>query len=111
MNQPETTSRIRELNDGLRRHSRDGQIVVTRGIVALDETTMQEILRAVATFDAFSEDNDPYGEHDCAILTVLGLRIMWKIDCYDATLAAASPDPSDPSVTRRVLTVMLAEEY
>jgi len=111
MDTPETTSRVRELNDELRRHSRGGQIVVTRGIAALDETLIQEVLHAVAAFDAFTEDNDPYGEHDCAILTVLGQRIMWKIDYYDATLTAASPDPSDPSVTRRVLTVMLAEEY
>lgn len=111
MDQPETTSRVREFNDELRCHSRGGQIVVTRGIAALDEATMQEVLRAVATFDAFTDENDPYGEHDCAILTVLGRRIMWKIDYYDATLTAASPEPSDPSVTRRVLTVMLAEEY
>lgn len=111
MDTPETTSRVRDLNDELSRHSRSGQTVVTRGIAALDETTIQEVLHAVAAFDAFTEDNDPYGEHDCAILTVLGQRIMWKIDYYDTTLTAASPDPSDPSVTRRVLTVMLAEEY
>ena len=37
--------------------------------------------------------------------------IVWKIDDYDTGLQAASPDPSDPSVTTRVLTIMLASEY
>jgi hypothetical protein len=36
---------------------------------------------------------------------------MFKIDYFDLDLRHRSPDPSDPGVTRRVMTLLLAEEY
>ena len=40
-----------------------------------------------------------------------GRKIFFKIDYFDKTLTYHSPDPSDASVTERVITIMLAEEY
>ncbi len=40
-----------------------------------------------------------------------GAPIMFKIDYYDKDLNFHSPNPADPAVTERVLTIMLAEEY
>jgi len=34
-----------------------------------------------------------------------------KIDYYDRATEAGSPDPADPAVTTRVLTLMRADEY
>jgi hypothetical protein len=107
----EKTARIRELNDRLRWQALGGRVVVTPGIQALGPDGIRQVLAAVARFDDFTEDNDPWGEHDSAILTVNGHRVLFKIDYYDRDLRWHSPDASDPAVTRRVLTIMLAEEY
>jgi hypothetical protein len=104
-------TRICVLNDELRQFGRGGRIMITSGIQALGTEGAARVLAAVAGFDAFTDDTDPYGEHDCAILTVDGHRVMFKIDYYDRELAYHSPDPSDPTVTKRVMTVMLASEY
>ena len=105
------SARICALNDQLRRFGRGGRVMMTSGIEALGAAGIARIMAAVAAFDAFTGDNDPWGEHDCAILTVNGRRVLFKIDPYDRNLAHHSPDPSDPNVTERVLTVMLASEY
>jgi Protein of unknown function (DUF3768) len=105
------TERIRALNDRLRTMGEGGNIVITRGIASLDARQITEIMRAVQAFEQFSPDNDPYGEHDCAIIAVCGQQILYKIDYYDLALQAHSPDEADPDVTTRVLTIMLASEY
>ena len=104
-------ARIRELNDQLRCKGIGGRIVITRGIEALGADGVRNVLSAVAGFDEFTEDNDPWGEHDCAVLTVNGRRVIFKIDYFDRDLRWHSPDASDPTVTERVLTIMLSEEY
>ncbi|MEQ8826157.1 MAG: DUF3768 domain-containing protein, partial [Parvibaculum sp.] len=62
-------------------------------------------------FDDFTPDNDPHGEHDFGSVRIDENAIFWKIDYYDRSMEAGSPDPADPEVTTRVLTIMLADEY
>ena len=107
----ERTLRIRALNDALRTTFRGGDVAMTAGVDALPEFIKADIVTAVQTFTAFTEDNDPWGEHDCATLTVDGHDVMFKVDYYDTALEHHSPDESDPSVTRRVLTLLLTHEY
>lgn len=113
--EPSDASAISTLNDAFRKgglgDAAAGQKVHTAGIDALPQRVIADIWRRVAEFDAFTADNDPYGEHDFGAFDhpVAG-RILWKIDYYDATLQVGARSPADPS-TRRVLTVMLADEY
>ena len=62
-------------------------------------------------FDAFTSDNDPHGERDFGSFAICGEHLFWKIDYYDQGLRFGSEDPSDPAVTRRIMTIMLASEY
>lgn len=103
--------RIAQLNDCLRKSAQGGRIVMTAGIAALSAPDIADVVAAIATFDAFNEDNDPHGEHDCAVLEVGSKSVIWKIDYYDRSMTYGSDDPADPAITTRVLTVMLAEEY
>jgi hypothetical protein len=105
------TDKIRDLNDAFRRTFIGGAVVVTSGVEATAVDQRQSILAKVRSFAAFNADNDPHGERDFGAVEENGVRCFWKIDYYDRAMIAHSADPADPSVTTRVLTIMLAEEY
>ncbi len=77
----ETSAKIATLNDAAR--SNAANYMATRGIMSLDEVTISEIFVAVQDFSKFTEDNDPYGEHDFGSLKFEGQKVFWKIDYYD----------------------------
>ncbi len=105
------TTRIRALNDQLRQNFADGMAVMTPGVAALGAEAVERIIKTIAIFDDFSHANDPHEEHDFGSFEADGHMIMFKIDYFDRDLSMHSPDPADPSVTKRVITIMLAEEY
>jgi hypothetical protein len=88
-----------------------GRVVLTAGIASLPLADIATIARTVMTFEHFPAGDDPYGEHDFGAFDHRGQRIFWKVDCYAPDLEHGSENAADPTVTRRVLTVMLAEEY
>jgi hypothetical protein len=108
---PNSVTRIQELNDAFRYSFLGGVVVLTAGFESLPAARRDLILTMVRAFDQFNEDNDPHGEHDFGLIEDSDVRCFWKIDYYDRDMEPMSPDPADPSVTTRVLTVMLAEEY
>lgn len=105
----DTTATIALLNDLARVTLTDCRLVITSGIAALAD--MEAVIQQVRSFTDFNASNDPYGEHDFGSFDHEGQTVFWKIDYYDPDMLMHSPDPSDPAVTCRVLTVMLAEEY
>jgi hypothetical protein len=98
--------KIAQLNDTFRR-SMTG-CVVTRGIAELTPL-INDIFTRVRDYTDFTKDNDPYNEHDFGSFEILGNRIFWKIDYYEGEYQYWC-DPLSPAC-KRVMTIMLAEEY
>lgn len=114
------TKRIRDLNDrfrsrcGVSAFNPDipGTFIMTAGIASLPPELQISIWMHVRSFNNFTDDNDPYGEHDFGSFVMEGAgKIFWKIDYYAPDKLHGSEDPSDTEQTFRVLTIMLAEEY
>ena len=101
--------------------------VATVGFRSLPASDQSRVRELIETFDAFTEDNDPHGERDFGCVYQLGdgqwtterprvrdderERVFWKLDYYDRDLRFASEDAANPAITRRVLTIMLSDEY
>jgi hypothetical protein len=98
--------------------------VATQGFRALPAADQSRIRELIETFDAFTPDNDPHGERDFGTIykAADGRRttarpsrpsetVFWKIDYFDRELKWWSEDPANPAITRRVLTILLADEY
>lgn len=111
------TGKIRQLNDELRTTFKGGKIAITPGVMALGD--LPTILKQLREFSAFDEDCDPHHEHDFGAFNYRGAShivgegplIYFKLDYYDSALQFGSPDPAEPELTTRVLTLMLADEY
>jgi hypothetical protein len=90
-----------------------GRYIMTQGIIRLTLEDHQDIIDKIRAFNAFTPDNDPYKEHDFGRFQLDENKqdILWKIDYYDPTYQYHSEDKSNPEVTKRILTVMLAHEY
>jgi Protein of unknown function (DUF3768) len=111
MSKGDKSVRIRELNDLLRRTFTGGRVVMTDGVAALPERDLAQLLAKVRSFDRFTNDNDPYGEHDFGSIELEGVAYFFKHDYYALDMDGGSEDPANPAKTTRVLTIMRADEY
>ncbi len=105
------TEQIRALNDRLRQNFSEGTAVMTCGVASLGAEAVELIVKTISVYDDFCHANDPHEEHDFGSFEADGHVIFFKIDYYDKNLTYHSPDAADRSVTERVITIMLAEEY
>lgn len=112
----QSIQRIAQLNDKFRSGDPGvpGQRFMTAGVVHLMNQLnipTETLIQRVAQFNDFTEHNDPYDQREFGGFDFHGHQLFWKIDPYDADYALGSDDPNDVSKTRRVLTIMLAEEW
>lgn len=105
------TDRTRAPNDELRKHLLGGGAVITAGIAELGPEAVERLVKTIAVFDDFCHANDPHEEHDFGVFDFEGVQVMFKIDYYDKSLNFHSPNPADPAVTERIITIMRADEY
>lgn len=110
-NHVQYVAQIREQNDAFRKTIRNGRLLVTTGVMDKTDGNAADLMRAIADFKDFTTDNDPYGEHDFGQLSWEGESIFWKIDYYDKGMIFGSSNPTDPDITARVMTVVMAWEY
>lgn len=91
------------------------RIVITRNCLAtfcdpdtIDAVTGRAELLAAFRRCTFSSDSP---ERDFAVIKFRDHSVWLKIDYYDSALEYGSPDPADASVTTRVITILLPEDY
>lgn len=93
----------------------NARIVITRTCLAtfcdpgtIDAVVVQAELLAAFRRCSFSADSP---ERDFASIEYRGEKVWLKIDYFDATLEFGSEDPADASITTRVITILLPEDY
>jgi hypothetical protein len=106
-----TSNKIAELNDQFRKDFSLGIVQFTSLVAAMDVSKRDTLMAKIANYEDFDADSDPWDEHDFGSVVIDGELLFWKIDYYDLELEKHSEDPTDPTKTKRVLTVMFAEEY
>lgn len=106
-----STARLQLLNDLYRRHGLGfGCTMVTMGVIAQGDSFVAEALKLVREANTFNPENDPHDEHNFGSFDVQGQKVFFRLDYYDRASECASPDPGNPMLTCRVLTIGLMSE-
>ena len=104
--------RVQELNDRFREQGvGHGSVMITQGVQAEGEEFLGQVVKAVQGFSNFTDDNDPWAEHDFGAIEVAGHKVFFKFDYYAPDLTTGGANPANEGMTHRVLTIMLASEY
>lgn len=101
-------TRIRDLNDSFRADP-DPVAATQRFLLMFGQIGLPYFLERVRNYADFTP-GDSYAEHEDGGFEVAGQYVVWRIVYAGADLNSPSPDPADPSRTRRVLQLMLGEE-
>lgn len=103
------STKIRLLNDAFRSYPRNFHM--TAGVADKGQCFIESAANLTRIYGNFDAGNDSYNEHDFGTIMVYGQKCFWKIDYYDPTMQFGSENPADAKETKRVLTIMLANEY
>ena len=105
---------ITVLNDMLRENDLGGIVRESPEITKLAKPVREQIFLALKIYDFHMHRFYPDYTHDFGCFFVDGNFVHWKIDYYHKYIDASyGPDfdIADPSITNRVLSIMMAVEY
>jgi len=105
---------IAEQNDRFRKQPPAdtlGKWVYTAAVADEGQEFVSACFQAVAIYDDFTEENDPYATHEMGFMEVMGKKVWWKIDLYDRSYEHGASKPTSLADTRRVLTVLFPSDY
>ncbi|MDQ0462941.1 hypothetical protein QO010_000689 [Caulobacter ginsengisoli] len=107
---PARAAAIAAINDDFRRYGPlmgwtkfEGLWLVTSGVQMMGPQFTWQALNTVFTYDDFTPNNDPYGEHDFGCFEVNGREVFWKFDYLERGTPWAAEDPADNMRTCRIL--------
>jgi len=78
------------LNDAFRKTFWGGRVMMTVGVAALEAPVRNAVVEKIKFFEAFDDDNDPWGEHDFVSVEHDGQTYFAKIDLYESQLVKHS---------------------
>lgn len=103
----QNTAKIRTLNNQLRRNDIGGDVFIANSITRWGPSFVTAVREAVRNQLIFAPGDDPDGTQEFGSLKVDSTLVYWKIDYFEkGNEPFLSPDPADPNVTWRVLTIM-----
>lgn len=104
-------AQIAALNDRLRVTGDGGRVFITGSLANAPQEIKEAVITKIRLFTEFDDENNPHGEHDFVSVKV-GTEVYFaKIDYYDKSMEGGSPDPADPSVTERVMSIFHSSDY
>ena len=95
---------IIELNDQLRTTFKGGRVQMTPAVYELGAELRGRALYVMSRYNKFEQDS----EHDCGVFIFAGYSFEWWIEYRGKDGAGISPDPANPEITFRVLTLYAA---
>ena len=103
--------KIVALNDAFRRQFGPDDVILSRGVAALCPEAdrgdlFTEIKHAIAT-----QLDDAFGERSCGFVSYRDIPIAWRIEYYNLAGDDDSADPADETVTRRMMTLIIADTF
>ena len=100
--------KIKALNDAFRKDPEPSNVFISLEVVRLGEKKVEELLAKLKTYSAFTAKTDHDGDYSTGVIQLGPHKIDWGIFYMDLDEEEDSPDPSNPSVTTRILNLDFA---